>query len=334
MAAMHFPAFRSLVLSLIAAAPVLAQQVDMRTTAKKGASVWLLQEQLQTQAFEVMGQEIESTQTIRRALHVTVDDVDADGNLMVTTKLVRVHGSITNPSMGDLEFDSAKPFEAPEDDPTGGMLTTMLKTMTAGAGKSFVAKVDPFGRVVQLVDTKAMAADGDVPAMEDGALKAMVEGAFGRRSDKPIAPGESWANDETDRGGRLPVVMKAKMVLAKADATAFELTSTGTIEKLPPAAEGEGEGNDQDPAKEMLRSMKLSNGKVTGTTKLSREDGFLLEAKLETSMDAEMSMGGMSVPMAIKQVTTTKRITEAEAMPKKAEAPKAAETPKPTETGK
>lgn len=332
MAAMHFPAFRSLVLSLIATAPVLAQQVDMRTTAKKGATVWLLQEQLQTQAFEVMGQEIESTQTIRRALHVTVDDVDADGNLRVTTKLVRVHGSVTNPNIGDLEFDSAKPFEEPEDDPTGGMLTTMLKTMTAGAGKSFVAKVDPFGRVVQLVDTKAMAADGDVPALDDGAMKMMVEGAFGRRSDKPIAQGEGWTHEETERGGRLPVVMKAKMVLTKAEAAAFELTSTGTIEKLPPAAEGE--GDEQDPAKEMLRSMKLSNGKATGSLKLSREDGFLLEAKLETSMDAEMSMGGMSVPMAIKQVTTTKRITEAEAMPKKAEAPKAAETPKPAETGK
>lgn len=326
MAAMHFPAFRSLVLSLIATAPVLAQQVDMRTTAKKGATVWLLQEQLQTQAFEVMGQEIESTQTIRRALHVTVDDVDADGNLMVTTKLVRIHGSITNPNMGDLEFDSAKPFEEPEDDPTGGMLTNMLKGMTAGAGKSFVAKVDPFGRVVQFVDTKAMAADGDIPALEEGAMKMMVEGAFGRRSDKPIAPGEGWTHEETDRGGRLPVVMKGKMVLAKADGAAFELTSTGTIEKAP-AAESKGEG-DEDPAQEMLRSMKLSNGKVTGSTKLSREDGFLLEAKLETSMDAEMSMGGMSVPMAIKQVTKTKRITEAEAMPKKAEAPKAAETGK------
>lgn len=328
MAAMHFPAFRTLVLSLLATAPVLAQQVDMRTTAKKGATVWLLQEQQQTQAFEVMGQEMESTQTIRRALHVTVDDVDADGNLKVTTKLARVHGVITNPQMGDLEFDSAKPFEEPEDDPTGGMLTTMLKSMTVGAGKSFVAKVDPFGKVVELVDTKAMAGEGDVPALDEGTMKTMVEGAFGRRSDKPIAPGEGWSIEETERGGRLPVVMKAKAVLAKADAATFELTSSGTIEKMPPAAEGPAEGDDENPAAEMLRSIKLSNGKAKGTTKLSREDGFLLESRLETSMDAEMSMGGMSVPMAIKQLTTTKRITEAEAMPKKAEAPKAAETGK------
>lgn len=336
MAAMHLPAFRSLALSLIATAPVFAQQVDMRTTAKKGASVWLLQEQVATRAIEMMGQEVENTETTRRVLHVTVDDVDAEGNLTVTTRLVRIHGSVksSDERMSDLSFDSAKPFEEPENDPTGGMMSMMLKRMTQGAGKSFVAKVDPFGKVMAMIDTKAMGAEGELPALPDETLGVLVEAAFGNRATKPLALQDSWNHESTEQGAQGLVVMKAKLVLAKAEAEAFEITSTGTIEKQPEPTTAAGDEEDENPFKAMRRSMKLSNGKAVGASKLSRTDGFLLEGKLETSMDIEMGDGAMSMTMAIKQVTTTKRITEAEAMPKKAEASKAAETPKPAETGK
>lgn len=326
--------FRSpsrLLLPLLALAPLAAQDVDLRSTAKKGSSVWLLVEQQVSQTFEVMGQEMESAQSTKRVLHVTVDDVDDKGNLTVSVAIARVFGTISNPNMDDMEFDSTKPTEAPEDDPTGGMMVSMLKSLQAGAGKKFTAKASPNGRMLEIVDAKDVLQKGEeAMGLDEPQLKQMVEGAFGRLPEKPTAKGGKWTHEDGGRNGRMPTRTVNELTLSQVDDDTFEIESSGKIEKVEPAA-GE---DDDNPMAAMLKSMKISNGKATGKQKISRKDGFLIESKHEGSMDAEMTMQGMTVPMKIKHTTTTKRTTEADAKPAakaaepKKEAPKAEEPKK------
>ncbi len=331
MAAMFRSPIR-LLLPLLALAPLAAQEVDLRSTAKKGSSVWLLVEQQVSQTFEVMGQEMESAQSTKRVLHVTVDDVDDKGNLTVSVAIARVFGKISNPNMDDMEFDSTKETEAPEDDPTGGMMVNMLKSLQAGAGKKFTAKASPNGRMLELVDAKeVMKKDEEAMGLDEAQLKQMVEGAFGRLPEKPTAKGGKWTYEDGGGSGRMPTKTVSELTLSQVDADMFEIEAAGKIEKVEPA----GGDDDDNPMAAMLKSMKITNGKATGKQKISRKDGFLIESRMEGSMEAEMSMQGMAVPMKINNTTTTKRASEADAKPAAKEAPKKdapkAEEPKKSE---
>ncbi|MFY9344825.1 MAG: DUF6263 family protein [Planctomycetota bacterium] len=315
--------------------PLFAQDaLDLRTAAKKGNSVWLVTTQKQDQVIEAMGQEMETGQTVTRTLQVTVLG-DEGGNLIVETKIARVQGSMVMPmGMGDVEFDSAKPEAADDDEGMAGMMT---KALTAGAGKSFRAKVSPHGKVVELLDgaaelTKNEGGGGMMagPSLSKGDLEQMVESAFGFVPEKPTAIGAKWEHVTSKADGRMPMQQKMELTLAKADAESFEITATGTVAKPEEKADGKADGKDDGKsdeaeeaamAREMMKSMKLSNGKLVGSQKVSRQDGFVVEATNTMTVDAEMSSQMGDMKMSIKSVTTTKRTTEDAAMPKK-EAPK------------
>jgi hypothetical protein len=334
---------------LLLTAPLLAQgEVDLRTTAKKGNSVWLAVETKMEQVMDMGGREMETAQNTTRVLHVNVKDVDDKGNLVVETRIARVHGSVTTPmGMADFEFDSAGP--QPSDDEEGGMPGmspgTMRKAMLAGAGKSFTATVDARGKVVELKDGAAELLKGNEGGMmsgnslDEGTLKRMVEGAFGTLPEKPVAVGSKWEHKQKDTNGRLPMEHKVEMTLAKADDEAFEITAAGTVEKPAAAADANKEGDvaGEDPqeamAREMMKSMKVKNGKLTGSQRVSRKDGFVLDATSTITMDVEMNAGPMGeMTMTMKSTNVTKRATAEAADAKKAEAPKT--EPKKDEAGK
>ncbi len=321
------------------AAPLSAQgEVDLRTTAKKGASVWLLQEQKQESTIDMGGQEIETSQTTTRTVHVTVKDVDDKGNLVVETKIVRAQGAATMPmGMGDYEFDSAteKPAEAgaaEEDEGGFGNMGAMMKKMQmAGVGKSFTAKVSPYGKVVELTDGVAEIVGDDGAGMMMGGgmgkstLTQMVETAFGVLTDKPVAVGGKWEHKQKDTDGRMPAEHTVEMTLTKADAEALEITATGTVTKPEskgdPAAEAGSE--EEEMARQMMKDMKMKNGKIVGSQKISRVDGFVIEATNTMSMDVEMESPMGEMAMTVKAVNTTKRTTAEAAMAvKKAESAK------------
>lgn len=319
---------------LCLATPLLAQgELDLRTTAKKGAMVWLVHETTQEQTIDMGGQEMETKQSTARVVQFTVKDVDDKGNLIVESKLARIHGSMTMPmGMGDFEFDSAVAAdEGEEDDGMAGMSSMMKKAMMAGAGKSFSAKVSPLGKVVELLDGAAdilKSAEGGMMggnAIDEGTLKQIVEGAFGMLPEKPLAVGAKWEHKQKESSGRMPMEHKVEMTLAKADADSFEVNATGTVDKPAEAPKDEKaetvEGDEQAAmAREMMKSMKVKNGKLAGTQRVSRQDGFVLEAKNTISMDVEMSAGPMGeMQMVMKLTNSTKRATADAAMPPKKE---------------
>jgi hypothetical protein len=314
--------------------PLFAQgaEVDLRSTAKKGNSVWLVTVQKQEQVIEAGGQEMESGQTVTRTLNVTVLGEDG-GNLLVETKIARIQGSAALPmGMGDVEFDSAAPAKAGEEadeDGMGGMGGMLKKAMMAGAGKSYRAKVSPYGKVLELLDGSAELIQSDADPMAGGSLsksdlERFVESAFGRVPEKATAVGAKWQHVDNREDGRMPLEQTLELTLVKADADSYEVAATGTVTKPEAKADDKkGEEGDENAAmaRDMMKNMKMSNGKFTGTQKVSRQDGFVLEASNVMSVDAEFT-GQMEMKMSIKSTTTTKRTTEEAAMPKKAEEPK------------
>jgi hypothetical protein len=167
--------------------------------------------------------------------------------------------------------------------------------------------------------------------VDEAQLKSMVEGAFGRLPEKPVAKGGKWSHQDGGSNARMPVKLTAEVTLASCDDESFELESAGTIEKV----EMKKTGDADDPMAAALRSMTIVNGKTTGKQKISRKDGFLLEGRNESTWDSEMTAMGRTFPMQVKSSVAVKRTTEAQAMPAKKEAPKKAapkaEEPKKSE---
>src|SRR5262245_29861268 len=295
---------------LCLATPLVCQDHDLKVAAKKGSTVWLLLEEKQEQTIDMGGQTMDVENSTTRTLQLEIKDVDDKGNLVVEVKIARIHGSMMMPmGMGDIEFDSAKKTEGEEDEDggMGGLRTGALaKAITALAGKSYVAKVDAFGKVASLEGVADLLktqnqgprgmGGGMGAAATEGQLKQYVESAFGTLPQKPTAQGATWDRVDTEkstRGG--PMQTKLQLTLAKVDADMFEITATGTVEAAPKgepkgeekaggAAEGEA-AEAENAMREMMKNMKVKNGKVSGTQKVSRQDGFVIESTNITSMD-------------------------------------------------
>jgi len=304
----------------------------LRTTAKKGASVWLLQEQKQEQSIDQGGQQMEMGNTTTHTLHVTVLDVDDKGTLTVQTEVVRIHGAMTGP-MGEGEFDSAAPAED-EDDGNPFSAGAMSKSLMKGAGKKFTAKVDSRGKVLSLEGTEELLKGGGGRmggGPTESSLKQMVEGAFGMMPEQPIAVGGSWDHVQSPDGARIPAQQKMKLTLSKMDDASFEITAAGTIEKTPAKAD---DGKEDDPAAAMMKNMDIQNGKITAMQHVSRQDGFLIDSTQTLSMDLEIDSPMGSASVGVKMTTTIKRTTAEAAMPKKAEKAAPAKEEKPKEEKK
>jgi hypothetical protein len=261
-------------------------------------------------------------------------------------KIARIHGSTSVPTMTgieEIEFDSAKKTENEDEAGGGGPFSpgAMTKMMTALAGKSYVAKVDTFGKVASLegVDELLKSANqgprmgGPMSPVSEGQLKQYVASAFGTLPQKPIAQGATWDQVDEEKAQGMKVETKLQLTLAKVDAESFEITATGTVGTAAAKAEEKaGEAADgANPMREMMKNVKVKNGKISGTQRVSRQDGFVIESSNTTTMDIERPgpMGG-EMTIGIKTTQKCKRTTAEAAMPKteakadKAEAPKEA----------
>jgi hypothetical protein len=268
------------------------------------------------------GQEMEMGNNKTTVIQCTIKDIDEKGMLVVETKVVRVHGSVTVPMGGDVEFDSAAPSQDEDDDeggdgfgmPSSGAIT---KAQTVLAGKTFIAMVDNKGKVTSLEGVAELLKAGKkgggmMPSgPTESGLRDLVGSAFGNLPDKATAIGSTW-DHKTVEGNNMPGV-SMKLTLAKFDDDAFEITSTGTID--PPKAVGD------DPRAKMMESLKIVSSKSAGSQRISRRDGFVLAASHTMDMDATMDgpMGG-EMSMKVKAETTITRTTADAAMPAKAEA--------------
>jgi hypothetical protein len=333
--------------------------VDLRVTAKKGASVWLLQQTTLSQSIDAQGMMLGCEQSLNRVLQFTVKDVDDKGQRLVEARIARVYGEFDLPmGMGAANFDSAAaPVAADDDEGDGGggmdMSGGMKALLLAGAGKTFTAKVDARGQVVELLDdAKALLQSTPTPALtgrmlgaptlNEDALKELVVEAFGERPATPIAVGGSWQRQAPATQAIAPATTRMDLKLAKADAATCEIAITGAIDKVAAATPAEpvddGADDDSDPQAAAERNIRetllMKNGKLTGSCRIARADGFVAAADATASVDIEMSAGPWGeVSMSLKSTKKLTRTTADAAAPKKAEATKAAGKPAAPATG-
>lgn len=328
----------TLLLPLFLIAPLAAQQVELKFAPKKDAPVWFQRTVKQAQNIDLGGQEMESGGTIDWAYQVLVKSVADDGTVGLEVRIERIKGSISVPMMGDFEFDSAtdKPAagEAKAEDEDSGMgmpdFSAVGKVVAKFAGKTVKATVDAKGTVKLDEESKTMIESSVGDGMSAGMagqfvsvheFESLIEESIGHRPDKALAVGEKWTKEHTEGPQQMPMTSKVEMTLTKSDDEAFEITSAGTIDKQEAKGDkADDKGDDDDEgaamAREMMKSMKIKNGKVVSSQRISRKDGLVLESQGTTSfdmtMDSPMGQGEMNIGM--KMTHTLKRTTAAEAM--------------------
>lgn len=322
---------------LFLALPLAAQDHDLKINVPKGAAMVIVRTSDQSQMIDMGGQEFEQKTAMKIATQVTVRDVDAEGNLTVEAKVLRVSGGFTIPMMGDFAFDSID-MKAGDDKPADGGgadefgppdFDAIGKAAASFAGTTYTAMLDGYGKVTKLegadkaIDDLRKRAGGQGGQMlsstfSEKSLEDIVRSAFGERPSKPTAIGATWERDDSksEKDGT-PTATKITLKLARVTDKAFEVEGEGIITKPEAPKDEKKDGEDDESAammREMMSKMKIENGKVKGKTLVSREDGFVVEATSETTMDVKMPgpMGDMSIK--VHALVGTKRTTEAEAM--------------------
>ncbi|MCR9244839.1 MAG: DUF6263 family protein [bacterium] len=329
------------VLALTLAAPLTAQdpageqQHDLKMSVREGASIWVRQISTSKQDIDMGIQQVESKNVVDVAAELTVTNVADDGMVTIDVTLQRVRGSLGMPNMGEFPFDSIdndkKPADAGDDggDDFGGFgmpdFDAIGRAAASIAGTKFVARLDKDGEVksteglkeaVEAMQKRAGAMGGQMLASTFGesALTNLLEAAFGERPKKPMAVGGTWSpkKDDDDNGPATDITMK----LARVSDKAFEVTGNGTVKK--PEMKDSEAGDDDDPtaamAREMRKNMEIKNGKITFKCVTSREDGFLIEASQNMSMDVTMESPMGAIEMTQTMSIVTKRTTKGAAM--------------------
>lgn len=308
---------------LMLSAGLAAQgEVDSRSTVKKGTEVWFVHETTTAATVEMRGQEVNTTQTTARTLQISVKDLDADGNFLVETKIVRVHGDVVLAmGQGEFSYDSATEGE----DDGGAPMPGMKKEMTAGVEMSFAAKVGPTGRVLELgrgadaILAATKAARYSMHALDAAALRQLVEEAFGILPEKRTAGGARWTRERVFSYGKAPTREKVELTLSKVDLDTFEIEGTGAVElaKDVMAANPDVPAEDAAELARQVKSTTVKNGKVVRHQTTSRRDGLVDRASTTLEMDlatAESQLGAVSTHLKI--TTALRRTTAEAALPK------------------
>ncbi|HEX5051311.1 MAG TPA: hypothetical protein VFZ65_06035 [Planctomycetota bacterium] len=311
----HLAAFSFAV--CITAAGLAAQgEVDSRSTARKGASVWLINELTTDATVDIQGSEMSASTTTSRTLHLQVADVDAEGNYLVEIEIVRVHGTYVAPDRQiDIAFDSAD----------GSVPTGMKKDLLAGAGMRFEAKVSPAGRLLELGEgtdallTTTRGARANMHAPTRAGLVQIVTGAFGILPAKKTAGGAQWQLDCLRVVGMTPVLARVRATLSKVDLDTFEIDGTGTVDlDMDRIVELHGSsGAEAAETARQVRNTKVNSGKIVRKQVTSRADGFVESASETVELDVEVeepTTGAMA--SHIKMANRWRRTTEANALPK------------------
>jgi hypothetical protein len=214
---------------------------------------------------------------INQLVVVKVESVAPDGSFSMKNKIHRIWGKMTNPMMGDIEFDTDKPAEKAEEGDQMAQVKAMLQQqLTQAAGTTVTMEMSP--------DGTAKSASGGVDQAADQMVQQMT--GLGKLPTNPVGVGDTW-EAETNQAGMQGMKMKVKLknTLKAFDADTVTIEQTGAMDMAMDDAMDE-----NNPAAAMLKSMKTKNSTLKNTLKISRKDGLTLAADME--MHVEMSMGG------------------------------------------
>ncbi|MCG3133516.1 MAG: hypothetical protein HMLKMBBP_00694 [Planctomycetes bacterium] len=306
-------------------APAAAgEKITLAMTPAKGTSFATEMKMSMLQAMSFGGMDIDSDIKMTSVTRADVSDVSETGDVTMKIKVTRMSGSMSNPMMGEIAFDSDKP-EADADNP---MAAQISQAFLQGVGQEIQAVCAKNGEVKSMVGG---------PEMAGGDLGDMI-GGMGGMPDKPIGVGDSWTLDKTRNMQGMQIRVKAKYTLKSFDADTATVAVTGEMSMA-----GGGGGDDGgNPMAAVMARMKMKTSKMEGTTKVSRKDGLAISGDVETvmemSMDADpnaadpMAAQGMSMKMTMKMHQERKPASYADKKPVAPETPVKEGEAKPAET--
>ncbi len=233
-------------------APIAAQKVALKQTAKQGTAAAFVVKNNVNQAIDLGGQQMDMGQNMTHHFTVKVATVAADGTCTVDLNISRIVGSMEMPMMGSIDFDTNPPAagkdgkeakeEEPEDGGMGGMGlpsgASIRTALLSFVGKTFTAKVDPQGKVQEvtgmaeaLEQAKSKGGGSMMISniMDKDAVLQLFEHAFGDLPKDDKAVGESWTGTETKKRKGMPMKSLTTMTLNKFDGEVAEVAIVGTI---------------------------------------------------------------------------------------------------------
>lgn len=263
----------------------------------KGTAAWFKSSVVSTQNVDLGIQQMDMKSDVTWILSAKVLEVPAEGLPVVEFEIAAAKGSMDIPMMGTETFDTTT--GKPESEGVGA-------AMAAVVGMKFKGTVAANGKVVVTDDLSEKLADARdkggsmggqmlLGMLNEGGMQHLVDGIFGTLPDHAVAVGDSWDSAEKQTG-KAPVTNKLRLQLAKVTDDQIEITGTGTIEHTGATDDkAEDDGDEQMAmAHEMMKSMKIENGKLSGKLIWSRKDGMAVLSSQDLSMDMTMPspMGG------------------------------------------
>ena len=289
-------------------ADTAAEKVEFKIKLDKGQKLAFRQVVDMNQDMDMGGMQMAIVLEMSNEFTYHVTDVTEAGDMKIDMTFGRIKGSMENPMMGTIEFDSANPDGNP-----------MSAAFTAQAGESLGLTLTSAGEVTEITGIeemfeKMMAANPMAAAQMDSEglsdqLKQTASSHIGMFPKEPVAVGESWTIEQSANQMGMDVSMKIDNTLKSA--TEDEAVVDATIN-----ASMSAEGNP------MMAALDVETFKGTSTTTYSRKDGLVLSSSMTMNMKASMDAQGQqgSVDMVIETSIERIPVTASEEAP-------AAETP-------
>lgn len=297
-----------------------AEKIDLKLRLKPGQKygIRVITDQKISQTMQEQEQKIDYLTDMGMGFEVLA--VDADGTASVKITYQTIRAKMSGP-MGLIEYDSTEPDAAAGgDDPA----TQMIGQMFAGmVGQSFVMKVNPRGKVVEVKGFKEMMQQmaekigGDDAAkneeikeflknfLSEDKVKMMGSNMSLAFPSQPVGIGDSWTDKETMSVG-FPIEIDNTYTL-KERKNGVAIVDISSMMDL-----GEKDASiDMGP---MKMNMEMT-GSVHGTSEINEASGWMIRSKMKMQLAGQMSIApneqmpeGITVPMSIESVITIEPI--------------------------
>ena len=242
----------------------------------------------------VFGKSMEMEQEITMKYQQTIEEVDAEGNILINMKYTAVK-FIQKSTAFKIEYDSDNP---PEEIPLGAIGFDAL------VGLEFKMKMNNKGEVLKVLGMEEMLKKmriklkkslPDLSEEEFEKTMGIIEKSYGPESmvnnmkstsgfypDKPASVGYKW-KVENNTGPPFPLKINTEYQFKEKKEGIFLITAQSTLESDP-----ESEPMDFGDAK-MVYVIK---GTQNGTFKLDQDTGLLIESKLHQKFEGTINMTG------------------------------------------
>ncbi len=291
------------------------EKFDLKLNLKKGQKFGMKMVTDQKISQTMMGQQQKMNQMMAMGMSFEVLAVDADGNMSIKTTYQTIHIKMEGP-MGVMEYDSTRPEEAGAANPMSAMYKAML-------GQSFVMKLAPKGRILEIKGMDEMIAKMIDKMATDEAMKQQMKEMMknfinedkmkemsgtmmAALPQKPVGIGEAWTN---------------KMSIPAGFPMEIEITNTLTDYKegiITIQTNAKIESGDQPKPIEMgpVKMTMRMQGEQKGTTQIDKATGWMIRAKANMKFSGEVKMEpneqmpqGMTIPVTVEGVTTVEPMT-------------------------